>query len=366
MISSLASEVGLELKAVIRARPLEKKVLDRLDSWLGEGRAGEMDWLEKGRPVMADLRDWKPWVKSAALFSLPFHRPGGGFLGGGRVARYALGKDYHHVMGRKLEKLGKRLRAEGEVEAFRGAVDAAPVLEKEWALRGGLGFRGKNTLLLDPENGPWTFLGELLVDAQWQEWIPERDFGKGCGGCTKCLDACPTGALDDPWSLEPRKCISYWTIEAKGPVPRELRESFGDWVFGCDICSEACPFGAGADNFEDDWGTLPALKTWSLEDLLAVSPRDFSTAFEGSPIRRAGWEGMARNACIALGNLGQGGSTLKRTLESHPSPLVRGHAAWALGRLGEKNPLERAWKREKDPFPSQEIEETLHTFSTVI
>ncbi|HBF22464.1 MAG TPA: tRNA epoxyqueuosine(34) reductase QueG [Planctomycetes bacterium] len=356
MIRELAKEVGLDLKAIISAQPLDSDIIRNLDDWLEEGRAGEMGWLERGRPSMADLRDWKPWVKSAALFSLPFHRPAGGFRGGGRVARYALGKDYHHVLGRKLEKIGKRLRAEGRVGAFRGVVDAAPVLEKEWALRGQLGFRGKNTLVLDPQNGPWTFLGELLLDTEWEEALP-REFPekKSCAGCTKCLNACPTDALDKAWSLEPRKCISYWTIEAKGPIPRTLRHSFKDWVFGCDICSEACPFGTGAGNFEEEWGTHFALEALTLQDLLTISPDSFARTFTGSPIRRAGPEGMARNATIALGNMQQGGNALKRALTTHHSPLIRGHAAWALGELGEKRALEEAKSQENDPFPLEEI-----------
>ena len=267
---------------MLRATPLPEEVGVRLDAWLEEGRAGEMEYLGRGRPVMTDLRSWKPWVCSAALFRMEYPRAGGGFRGGGKVARYALGRDYHHVFGRRLERLGRRLRARGHLQHFRAVTDAAPVLEREWALCGGLGFRGKNTLLLDPEVGPWQLLGELLVDAEWEESVPPKP-SVSCAGCTRCLEACPTDAFPTPYSLDPRRCISYLTIEHSGPLPRELRPLLGEWVFGCDVCMEACPFGSDQPDRAEEWGRLEALDLWTLEDVLACSEAEFHTAFEGSP-----------------------------------------------------------------------------------
>jgi epoxyqueuosine reductase len=308
-----------------------------------------MGYLERGQPSFADLRDWKPWVRGALLFALPYARAAGGFRGGGRVARYALGRDYHHVLGRRLQKLGRALRARGICSRYRAVVDAAPVLEREWAIRGAVGFRGKNTLLLHPRHGPWVLLGELLLDADMPAWAPPPDRTADCGSCTRCLDACPTRAFDAAYLLDPRRCISYLTIEARGPIPPALRPALGDWVFGCDVCLEVCPFGAHAGDFASSWSLHPALTQLRLEDLPTLTPEVFNRLFTGSPLRRAGSEGMARNAVVVLGNLGRGGEALAAALAGHPSPLVRGHAAWALGRQrGSRSALETA---VRDPAP---------------
>ncbi|MBL7007477.1 MAG: tRNA epoxyqueuosine(34) reductase QueG [Planctomycetes bacterium] len=356
-IGRLAATLGLELRAAIPAGRLPEESLNRLDSWLEEGRAGTMQWLEEGRPAMGALTDWKPWARSSLLFTASYSRPGGGFRGGGKVARYALGRDYHNHLGRRLQKLGRRLREDGELGRFRAVVDAAPVLEREWALEGGVGFRGKNTLVLDPARGPWQLLAELIVDRDWPRWTPTPP-AASCGSCTSCLDSCPTDAFTGPWSLDPRRCISYLTIECRGVIPRGLRPLMSDWVFGCDRCLEVCPFGTGGEDASETWGILPALGRWSLEDLLQVSEPDFDQAFEGSPIRRAGWAGLLRNACVALGNLGRGAEALLGAT-NHPEWLVRGHAAWALGRLGIRAPLAALLDREPDPRVLEEIRASL-------
>ncbi|RMH00860.1 MAG: tRNA epoxyqueuosine(34) reductase QueG [Planctomycetota bacterium] len=356
-IAGLARDCGLELRAAVPAGPLSAEVLDRLDAWLAAGHAGEMGWLPRSRPALAGLDAWKPWAGSALLFTASYARATGGFRGGGRVARYALGWDYHNALGRRLQRLGRRLRADGLADRFRAAVDAAPVLEREWALRGALGFRGKNTLLIDPVAGPWQFLAELLLDTELPAWGPPAP-AASCGSCRRCLDACPTAAFPRPWLLDARRCISYLTIEHRGPIPREVRPALGDWVFGCDLCLESCPFGAREAGGEEVWGTHPALGH-SLEDLLEIGEREFEEVFRGSPLRRAGRIGLQRNACIALGNLGRGGEALQRVLARHESALVRGHAAWALGRLGEFGPLRRAQRRESDPEALDEIRTVL-------
>lgn len=348
-----AREAGLALRAVQPAGPVPAEAAERLNGWLDEGRAGEMHYLERTRRELTDLRAWKPWARSVALFRMPYGRDASGFRGGGRVARYALGRDYHHVLGRRLEKLGRRLREAGAVVRFRAATDAAPVMEREWALAGGLGFRGKNTLVLQPEEGSWFFLGELLVDAEWPTWSAAAP-AASCGSCTRCLQACPTDAFPNAYSLDPRRCISYLTIESRRPIPRELRAACGEWVFGCDVCMEVCPFGTDGEDHAETWGTLPALREWTLEDLLASDLRRFEEAFRGSPLRRPGWGGLLRNACVVLGNLGRGRSALTRALE-HPEALVRGHAAWALGRMGERAALDRALPREDEEWVREEL-----------
>ncbi len=338
------------LRATLPAEPLDAAVQERHRDWLASGRAGEMGYLAETATVGASLRDWKSWARGALLFGLPYHRAGGGFRGGGRVARYALGKDYHHVLGRRIEKVGRRLQRAGLTRRFRRAVDAAPVLEREWALRGQVGFRGKNTLLLHPEHGPWILLGELLIESELPAWAPPPARQATCGSCTRCLDACPTSAFDGPYLLDPRRCLSYLTIESKCWIPQDLRALAGDWVYGCDVCLEVCPFGAKDADHAGDWGLHTALTQLSLEDLLTVNQPVFDRLFTGSPLRRAGWEGLLRNACVALGNLGRPGPVLEWAAGAHPSALVRGHALWALGRLDAGRAVrERAAAGDPDP-----------------
>ena len=353
-VAGLAAEVGLVLKNSIRVTSIPTKVRARLGEWLSQGRAGEMGYLEEREEDLIDPGHWKPWAQSMLIFAAPYRRPAGGFSGGGKIASYALGQDYHNVLGRRLERLGKRLRLNGLVSRYRGLSDAGPVLEREWALSSGLGFRGKNTLVLDPHGGSWQFLAELLVDVKLTEW-KNKPTKTSCGSCTSCLDACPTNAFDEPWLLDPRKCISYLTIETKGTIPMELRKGMGEWVFGCDICQEVCPFGDASDDFSKEWGTLPVLHEWSLEDLLACSQTEFDRAFAGSPMRRPGWVAILRNACIALGNLGRGEEALSTALLHHAEPVVRAHAAWALGQLGTNSSLLRAQIDENDPDVREEI-----------
>lgn len=357
--AAAAAAAGLTLRATISAAPLDAEVNERLDSWFDQARAGEMGYLERGRPSFGDLRDWKPWVRGALLFAMPYSRPSGGFRGGGRVARYALGRDYHHVLGRRLQKLGRALRARGFLSRFRAVVDAAPVLEREWALRGAIGFRGKNTLLLHPRHGPWVLLGELLIDVEMPPWAPPSERAGDCGSCTRCLDACPTQAFDGPFLLDPRRCISYLTIESRAPIPPPLRAAMGEWVFGCDVCLEVCPFGARAEDQAAHWGLHPALVQLSLEDLPTLSPEVFNKLFTGSPIRRAGADGLARNAVVVLGNLRRGGPTLREALAGHAAPIVRAHAAWALGRLGGERPALEAGRHDPDPSVRAEAEAAL-------
>lgn len=369
--ASLAGEVGLVLRAILPAQRLSSEVLQRLDRWFDDGRHGGMDYLPNARSVMADPRDWKDWARSMAIFALPYHRPADGFRDGGRVARYAVGRDYHNLFGKKLERLGKRLRADGMIQQFRACTDAAPLLEREYAILGGVGWRGKNTLLLDPSDGPWVLLGELLLDAELPSYTASSEphppsqpteSARGrrwasCGSCTACLDICPTGALTDEYQLDSRLCISYLTIEHRGSIPVELRPKIGEWVFGCDLCSDVCPFGHHADNHADTWGRKKALDLFRLEDLLTLSEEQFRTAFAGSPIRRAGLQGLKRNACVVLGNLRRKGETrigdtangqpdpgpdpspepspraereLRELIEQETDQMVCEHARWAL------------------------------------
>ena len=352
-----ALEVGLNLRGSVATGGFSETVKDRLKLWLNRGSAGEMGWIPRNQDNLLHLQKWKPWAQSALLFALPYRRRGGGFRNGGAVARYALGRDYHNVFGKKLERLGKRLREDGFCKRFRAVTDAAPVLEREWAILNSSGFRGKNTLLLDPQEGPWLILGELILDTELPNWTLFSAL-PSCGTCSACLDDCPSNAFRAPWHLDARKCISYLTIESRMPIQQSLRKKMGDWVFGCDVCLEVCPFGDKAQDYSDDWGTHAALEQFSLEDLLECSEKEFESAFRGSPIRRATWPGLLRNACIVLGNMKRGSRSLKKALE-HPSPLVRGHAAWALGQLQEWNTLDSGRRKESEAWVRSEIESAL-------
>ncbi len=354
-LHQMAQEVGLMLRGTLPATPLEPEIEQRMQQWLQEGRAGEMEYLQKAGELGADLRQWKAWARGAALFALPYYRGSGGFRDGGRVAQYALGRDYHNVLGKKLERLGKRLRQSGLAQRSRAVVDAAPVLEREWAIRSGLGWRGKNTLLLHAELGSWVLLGELLLDWELPSWSPPPARQASCGSCTRCLDACPTAAFSAAYSLDPRRCISYLTIETRGPIPRALRSKIGDWVFGCDICQEVCPFGSQPPTPADNWPILPVFSQLRLEDLLHLNEQDFHKLFTGSPLRRPGLAALQRNACIVLGNLKRGVSALEKAVFL-PNPLVRAHAAWALGEIGELGVLHKVLTTETDRFVREELE----------
>ena len=253
----------------------------------------------------------------------------------GRVSNYAWGQDYHDWLLSRLEELAGWLRTElGGETRYRAYVDTGPVLERAFAARAGLGFVGKNTCLIHPRLGSWLFLGEVLLDVELPPTGPPLPVR--CGTCTRCLDACPTGALAAPYRLDARRCISYLTIEHKGSIPVELRPGMGDWIYGCDVCQEVCPW----QRFARPTG-VPAFRAVSPEraapSLLALMTLDeagFRERFAGSPIRRIGRGRLLRNVAVALGNLGdlRAIPVLERAA-ADSDPLVREHAAWALERL---------------------------------
>jgi epoxyqueuosine reductase len=253
---------------------------------------------------------------------------------GGRVARYAWGGDYHDAMKSRLRLLAAFLSEQaGRTVKSRTFVDDGPLVERDAAVRAGLGFRGKNTNVLTPI-GSFVFLGALLTDVALDFDTP---VAKDCGSCRLCIDACPTDALDEAYHLAAERCIAYLTIEHRGPIDAELRPKLGEWVFGCDICQEVCPYNASTRGRPPGWTEFePRLGT--RRDLLALLELDdeaFRQTFRGSPIKRAKRRGLARNAALALGNGGQSDArpALERAASDDPEPLVRDAAAWALARL---------------------------------
>jgi epoxyqueuosine reductase len=278
-----------------------------------------------------------------------------------RVARYARGRDYHDVMGERLAELEGRILAAFPGTASRRYVDTGPVLERELAARAGLGVVGKNTNLLHPEAGSWFLLGELFLSLDLAPDVPLADL---CGSCTRCLEACPTGALPEPYRLDSNRCISYWTIEHRGALPLAAREGIGTWVFGCDICQEVCPWNTAPEGASHRELELPERRGGlDLIALLLLGRDEYVERFRGSPMKRPKLAGLQRNAAVAMGNRQSPRyvPALATALEEG-DPLVRAHAAWALGRIGgaaARAALATARERETDPAVREEIQAAL-------
>ncbi|MBI3785206.1 MAG: tRNA epoxyqueuosine(34) reductase QueG [Deltaproteobacteria bacterium] len=249
----------------------------------------------------------------------------------GRVAAYALGADYHLTMGARLGELARTVEDIGGGRT-RVYVDTGAILEREWAAAGGLGWFGKNTNILHTGEGSWFLLGEVLTTL---ELDPDAPWPDHCGTCTRCLDLCPTGALSPGYRLDARRCISYWTIEHRGSIPREMRPQLGNWVFGCDICQEVCPWNeklARRESTPEADQLVPYLP-----DLLQLDEAGFAARYQTSALFRTRREGLARNAAVVLGNTRNPAAVahLAQALRAEPSPVVRAHVAWALGQIGD-------------------------------
>jgi len=371
--------------------------------WLAAGYAGEMAYLANRAAERLDPASWLTGMTSlivvaANYFSGPppstWYDPAHG-----RFARYAWAADYHDLLKARLFALDAFIRARtGRTGLGKACVDTAPLLERDFAAQAGLGFIGRNTCLIAPGMGSWTFLAALAVPEDlardhavelgtaplapqpWgegngppapQPWgeggAPQnwgvggapRGRGGGCGRCTRCLDACPTRAFVGPHVLDARRCIAYLTIELRGPIPRDLRPLMGNWVFGCDVCQEVCPYNRRATPApRERWPADPGRATMPLRELLMLDEEAFRRRFRGTAIWRARRRGLVRNACVAAGNAGD--RTLVPALVSllaDAEPLIRGHAAWALGQIGEREGMQalierlavepEAWVREE-------------------
>ncbi len=342
LVKRLARECGFELAGVARAEPLEEA--DYYQEWTAAGMAGEMRYLTGRRgQLRADPRALLPSARSVICVGKLYHVPAADArrLGSGecgRISRYAWGDDYHAVVRSGLEQLLARLRAAcSDPFQARIAVDTAPLLERALARRAGLGWIGRNTCLINQPHGSWFFLGELLVSLELEPDGPPPD---RCGSCLRCVEACPTRALiptgrkEGPaWGLDARRCISYLTIELRGPIPEELRPLMGRHVFGCDICQEVCPWNGRAPLSREP-AFQPRHCTPRLEDLAALSEEEFRAMFACSAVARAGRRGLLRNVAVAAGNSGL--DRLRGPLERlarEADPLIARHARWALERL---------------------------------
>lgn len=338
-VKDRALSLGFDRVAVGPADPPDRG--SAFAAWLDAGYAGGMGYLERGRAKRLDPRRVLPGARSVVAVALNYHQgEPAGAEGWRSVARYAWGRDYHDVMTPRLEALLAFLReAAGPDVEGKVYVDTGPVLERDLAARAGLGWIGKNTLLLHQKLGSWFFVGVLLTtaDLDWDEQLPDR-----CGICRACLDVCPTQAFPAPYVLDARRCIAYLTIEHKGPIPEELREPMGEWVFGCDLCQTVCPWNRKAPITREP-AFLPAEPLPPLSSLLEMTEGEFEAQFGGTPLTRPKRRGLLRNAAVALGNRRDSAAVpaLTRAL-SDPESLVREHAAWALARISDQEVVSRA------------------------
>ena len=315
--------------------------IDHFEAWLGAGRHGEMPWLAtaRNRARRADPARILPGIRSIVCAAL-CHEPeadAGRDERLGRIARYAAGEDYHRIMRDRLGALARFIE-----EALPGAralwySDTGAILERGWAERAGLGWNAKHSGLISPVLGSWLLLGEVLVDREIEPDTPlDRE---RCGTCTRCLEACPTGAIVAPGEVDARRCISYLTIEHPGSIPSALRPRMGAWVFGCDVCQEVCPWNRLAPPAREARLHALAFGDWTLERFLTLDEPGFRACFAASAMRRSGRGRLLRNVCVALGNRGQPASApaLARAHDADPDPLVREHAAWALEEIARRN-----------------------------
>lgn len=328
---------GFTMAGVVAARPGQH--LAAYLAWLEQGYQGEMGYLSRPDRVARrqDLNLILRGVQSLicvgldyATFQLPpeiANDPGRG-----RIANYAWGKDYHPLMASRLEEVARWLGSHGHCKVY---VDTGAILERDHGVAAGLGFVGKNSMLIAPRRGSWLFLGQILTTLPLEADRPAAM--PACGRCQRCLTACPTQAFPQPYILDARRCISYLTIELKGWIPGHLRPLMGNWVYGCDICQEVCPFNRFASPSQEvafrpehpDFAAPPLLH------LLALDEANFARQFANSPIQRIKRERLVRNSCVAAGNWGHPAAVPALTpLLGDNSELVRGHAAWALGQIG--------------------------------
>lgn len=336
LLGEQARALGFSAVGIARA-DAAPKARERLGEWLASGAHGDMIWMEetaerRGTPagLWPDVRSVISLGMSYAPASDPLALADEGEIG--RISVYAQGADYHDVVKKALKALARWLVATAGCE-LKVFVDTAPVMEKPLAEAAGLGWQGKHTNLVSRGDGSWLFLGAIYTTLEFE---PDQPHKAHCGSCHACLDACPTNAFPAPYRLDARRCISYLTIEHKGPIPHEFREAIGNRIYGCDDCLAVCPWNRFADAARRNRAFVPRAELVSpaLADLLALDDAAFRQVFAGSPIKRIGRNRMVRNAAIAAGNSGSAGLMEPlRKLVADADPVVAEAAEWALGRL---------------------------------
>jgi len=367
-IRSRAREMGFGAVGVAPVRPSDYG--DAYEAWIGQGMHGEMAYLAR-EDAVAKRRDpavLVPGARSAVVVALEYFNAdaqpdAAADPSRGIVARYARNDDYHELMKERLIALQDWINAELLPVQGRAYVDTGAVLERELAQRAGLGWYGRNTMLIQPRRGSYWFLGVILLDVELAYDAPFAH--EHCGTCSACVSACPTGALlgrDETGAprMDARRCISYLTIELRGPIPRDLRPRIGNRVYGCDICQEVCPWNRFASpSSEEAFLAREGLDGPSLIEWMTMTQEEFSARFKGSPIKRAKRRGLLRNVAVALGNWGAPEAIPALAIAlNDEEPLIRGHAAWALGRIGTEAARQALVGRaevEEDAWVQEEI-----------
>ena len=329
LLRERAGELGFQGFGVVPvATPLPRR--DYYLDWLAAGRHGDMAWMERNNHLRLAPENLLPGARSIVMLGVNSFQPKP-VNASYRVARYAFGSDYHNFIFKRLKKLCAFLREHGGEQ--RPCVDTAPVMEKLLAERAGLGWQGKNTLLVHRRHGPWLLLGAIFTTLDLPSDPRAKSF---CGACSRCMDACPTGALTGPGQLNANRCIAYLTIEHNGPIPVEFRAAMKDRVFGCDACLEACPWNRAEDGAIADAALLPHPLPVRLRDTFAWTEGDYAACFAGTPIKRLGLRRWLRNACVVLGNTGDAEDLpVLEKVAAGDDELLAEHAAWALARLRE-------------------------------
>lgn len=371
-----ARQLGFELFGV--ASPDRPPSYDRFSRWIAEGKHGEMSYLASAQSMQRrmDPRLILPECRSILVLGTPYSSPNarpnlndtGRFSAGGRVAAYAWGRDYHDVLPERMRELVAFIeKLVGADFPHREYTDTGPLLERDLAQRAGLGWIGKNSCLINPEQGSYFFLSEILLGLDIELDLPF--WYDRCGKCTRCQDACPTHCIQPDRTIDARRCLSYLTIELKGSIPRELRSRVGQWVFGCDICQQVCPWNADKVQRKEDPAFKPGqqIPAPELTSELLMTQQAFSLKFSHSPLKRAKRAGYLRNVAVCLGNTyyPEAVAALAAALLDH-EPLVRAHAAWALGEIGGNKArlsLIAAAAQEADPNIQDEIRSALARLS---
>ena len=298
--------------------------------WLTEGNAGDMAWMERTRDRRIDPAKVLPGACSVIILAMNYWQ--GEQQPPRTFARYAWGDDYHDLIEIRLRELDRWLTAQGGTQ--KCYVDTGPVLERDFAALAGVGWHGKSTMLISRDLGTWFFLAEILTTLDLPPDDPARDH---CGNCTRCIAACPTGAIDAPHHLDARRCISYLTIELKGSIPVDLRPLIGDSIYGCDDCLTACPWNRFARASHETAFAARDATRLSLLELLSLTGDDFRRLFRKSPVKRIKRRGLLRNVCVALGNVGTPEHIPALNIAARdPEPLIREHAEWAIGQISAR------------------------------
>lgn len=362
-VKSAARRLGFELVGIAPA--ISPAGFPKLQEWLQAGFAGEMQYLARREAAYEHPRHVSAAVRSVVMLAINYRTTDPAELAPneGRVARYAWGSaDYHDLLRDRLRRLADYLHEQRPDCTTRGVVDTAPLLERDFAHLAGLGWFGKNTMLINKQAGSWLLLAALLTDVELEPDMAHQT--SHCGTCTRCLDVCPTDAFVGPYVLDARKCISYLTIELKGSIPRELRSGVGEWLFGCDLCQDVCPWNRKAPQSDEvAFQPQPDLQPADCVAILQMNREQFQQRFSRSPLGRPGFDGLRRNAAIVLGNRGDRLAipALIQALQDG-SALVRQSVAWSLGQLSGAESQAALLARleiETDPAVRDELRDAL-------